>query len=58
MEKWRKVQSTLPDMRISIPVEGNIVLSLPEIGMMSSSTTLINLEGRTGRHEGGGQKNN
>ena len=37
MERGRKVQSIVPDMRISIPVEGNLVPSLHEIKMISSS---------------------
>ena len=36
-ERGRKVQSIVPDMRISIPVEGNLVPSLHEIKMISSS---------------------
>ena len=39
MERGRKVQSIVPDMRISIPVEGNLVPSLHEIKMISSSKT-------------------
>ena len=39
MERGRKVQSIVPDMRISIPVEGNLVPSLHEIKMINSSKT-------------------
>ena len=39
MERGRKVQSIVPDMRISIPVEGNLVPSLHEIKIISSSKT-------------------
>ena len=39
MERGRKVQSIVPDMRISIPEEGNLVPRLHEIKMISSSKT-------------------
>ena len=39
MERGRKVQSIVPDLRISIPVEGNLVPSLHEIKIISSSKT-------------------
>ena len=39
MERGRKVQSIVPDMRISIPVEGNLVPSLHAIKIISSSKT-------------------
>ena len=37
MERGRKVQSIVPDMRITIPEEGNNVLRLHEIKLISSS---------------------
>ena len=37
MEKGRKRQSIVPDLRIAIPTEGNLVQSLHEIKMISSS---------------------
>ena len=39
MERGRKIQSIVPDMRITIPVEGSLVPSLHEIKMISSSKT-------------------
>ena len=39
MERGRKVQSIFPDMRISIPEEGNVVLRLHELKIISSSKT-------------------
>jgi hypothetical protein len=39
MEQGRKVQSIVPDLRISIPVEGNMVPSLHELKVISSSKT-------------------
>ena len=39
MERDRKVQSIVPDMRISIPEEGNLVPRLHEIKIISSSKT-------------------
>ena len=42
MERGRKVQSIVPDMRISVPEEGNLVLRLHEIKVISSSKTRYN----------------
>ena len=42
MERGRKRQSIVPDMRITIPVEGVPVPSLHEIKMISSSKTRYN----------------
>ena len=39
MERGRKVQSIVPDMRISIPEEGNLAKRLHEIKIISSSKT-------------------
>ena len=39
MERGRKVQSIVPDMRISIPEEGNFVPRLHELKIISSSKT-------------------
>ena len=39
MERGRKVQSIVPDMRISIPEEGNTVPRLHELKIISSSRT-------------------
>ena len=39
MEKGRKLQSIVPDLRISLPEEGNFVPSLHELKMISSSKT-------------------
>ena len=39
MERGRKVQSIVPDMRITIPEEGNLVPRLHEIKIISSSKT-------------------
>ena len=39
MERGRKVQSIVPDLRISIPVEGNLTPRLHEVKMISSSVT-------------------
>ena len=39
MEKGRKLQSIVPDLRISLPEEGNLVPSLHELKMISSSKT-------------------
>ena len=39
LERGRKRQSIVPDMRITIPVEGNLVPSLHEIKIISSSKT-------------------
>ena len=39
MERGRKVQSIVPDMRITIPVEGNLVPRLHELKIISSSKT-------------------
>ena len=39
MERGRKVQSIVPDMRISIPDEGNFVQRLHELKIISSSKT-------------------
>ena len=39
MERGRKLQSIVPDLRITIPVEGNPVPSLHEVKMISSSKT-------------------
>ena len=39
MERGRKVQSIVPDMRITIPEEGNLVPRLHEIKLISSSKT-------------------
>ena len=39
MERGRKIQSIVPDMRITIPEEGNLVPRLHEIKMISSSKT-------------------
>ena len=43
MERGRKVQSIVPDMRISIPIEGNLVPRLHEIKLISSSKTRYTL---------------
>ena len=51
MERGRKIQSIVPDMRITIPVEGSLVPSLHEIKMISSSKTRYS--GGAGCHEGG-----
>ena len=40
MERGRKVQSIVPDMRITIPEEGNLVPRLHEIKIISSSKTI------------------
>ena len=42
MERGRKVQSIVPDMRISIPEEGNFVPRLHELKIISSSKTRYN----------------
>ena len=42
MERGRKVQSIVPDMRITIPVEGNPVPRLHKIKIISSSKTRYN----------------
>ena len=42
MERGRKVQSIVPDMRISIPEEGNFVQRLHELKIISSSKTRYN----------------
>ena len=42
MERGRKRQSIVPDMRIAIPEEGNLVRSLHEIKIISSSKTRYN----------------
>ena len=42
MERGRKVQSIVPDMRISVPEEGNLVPRLHEIKVISSSKTRYN----------------
>ena len=42
MERGRKIQSIVPDMRITIPVEGNPVQRLHEIKIISSSKTRYN----------------
>ena len=39
MERGRKIQSIVPDMRITIPEEGNLVPRLHEIKIISSSKT-------------------
>ena len=39
MERGRKVQSIVPDMRIAIQEEGNLVKRLHEIKLISSSKT-------------------
>ena len=39
MERGRKVQSIVPDMRISIPEEGNFVPRLHKLKIISSSKT-------------------
>ena len=39
MERGRKVQSIVPDMRITIPDEGNLVPRLHELKIISSSKT-------------------
>ena len=39
MERGRKIQSIVPDMRISIPVEGNLIPRLHELKLISSSKT-------------------
>ena len=38
MERGRKMQSIVPDLRISLPLEGNLVPRLHEIKMISSCT--------------------
>ena len=43
MERGRKVQSIIPDLRIGLMEEGNIILSLHEIKMISSSETRYKL---------------
>ena len=42
MERGRTVQSIVPDMRISVPEEGNFVLRLHELKIISSSKTRYN----------------
>ena len=42
MERGRKIQSIVPDMRISIPEEGNFVPRLHELKIISSSKTRYN----------------
>ena len=39
MERGRKIQSIVPDLRITIPIEGNLVPSLHEIKIISSCKT-------------------
>ena len=39
IERGKKVQSIVPDMRVSIPEEGNLVRRLHEIKLISSSKT-------------------
>ena len=39
MERGRKIQSIVPDLRITIPIEGNLVTSLHEIKIISSCKT-------------------
>ena len=39
MERGRKIQSIVPDLRISLPIEGNLVPSLHEIKIISSCKT-------------------
>ena len=46
MERGRKVQSIVPDLRISLPEEGNLVPSLHEIKVISSSKTRYKLQRR------------
>ena len=47
MERGRKIQSIVPDLRISLPVEGNLVPCLHEIKIISSCKT------RYAPHRGG-----
>ena len=57
MERGRKVQSIVPDLRISIPEEGNLTPSLHEIKVISSSVTRYKLRRRgTGGSEGCGHQ--
>ena len=42
MERGRKLQSIVPDMRIEIPEEGNLVKRLHELKIISSSKTRYN----------------
>ena len=42
LERGRKVQSIVPDLRISISVAGNLTPSLHEIKVISSSKTRYN----------------